>query len=261
MEGYGAKGKDGRKMLMLGVMWMMTAVVVGFMLGRVSMYGQVGALEEVSERTEGERSTEERHSPIEERHSVKERHSRVEAYSRERPAAREGRHFLRRGKGNHEEERESWSVGSPVSGYVAEQSDGEQPTVVVDPDSGQVFAPAGGKITRLFPLGNAFRLLTEFGTQLYVQVGDVGDELLGRYYRPRVVQNEIVGKGKLLLEFDREGLAAEGVSCDVRVCVEGFRYGHSVKDTAGERVRIGEEIFRVQGEVRQEAPLRYRAFD
>ncbi|MCI9231950.1 MAG: PTS glucose transporter subunit IIA [Lachnospiraceae bacterium] len=248
-------------MLMLGVMWMMTAVVVGFMLGRVSMYGQVGALEEVSERTEGERSTEERHSPIEERHSVEERHSRVEAYSRERPAAREGRHFLRRGKGNHEEERESWSVGSPVSGYVAEQSDGEQPTVVVDPDSGQVFAPAGGKITRLFPLGNAFRLLTEFGTQLYVQVGDVGDELLGRYYRPRVVQNEIVGKGKLLLEFDREGLAAEGVSCDVRVCVEGFRYGHSVKDTAGERVRIGEEIFRVQGEVRQEAPLRYRAFD
>ncbi|MCI9572526.1 MAG: PTS glucose transporter subunit IIA [Lachnospiraceae bacterium] len=248
-------------MLMLGVMWMMTAAVVGFMLGRVSMYGQVGALEEVSERTEGERSTEERHSPIEERHSVKERHSRVEAYSRERPAAREGRHFLRRGKGNHEEERESWSVGSPVSGYVAEQSDGEKPTVVVDPDSGQVFAPAGGKITRLFPLGNAFRLLTEFGTQLYVQVGDVGDELLGRYYRPRVVQNEIVGKGKLLLEFDREGLAAEGVSCDVRVCVEGFRYGHSVKDTAGERVRIGEEIFRVQGEVRQEAPLRYRAFD
>lgn len=254
MEGYGAKGKDGRKMLMLGVMWMMTAAVVGFMLGRVSMYGQVGALEEVSERTEGERSTEERHSG-------EERHSRVEAYSRERTAAREGRHFLRRGKGNHEEERESWSVGSPVSGYVAEQSDGEQPTVVVDPDSGQVFAPAGGKITRLFPLGNAFRLVTEFGTQLYVQVGDVGDELLGRYYRPRVVQNEIVGKGKLLLEFDREGLAAEGVSCDVRVCVEGFRYGHSVKDTAGERVRIGEEIFRVQGEVRQEAPLRYRAFD
>lgn len=254
MEGYGAKGKDGRKMLMLGVMWMMTAAVVGFMLGRVSMYGQVGALEEVSERTEGERSTEERHSG-------EERHSRVEAYSRERTAAREGRHFLRRGKGNHEEERESWSVGSPVSGYVAEQSDGEQPTVVVDPDSGQVFAPAGGKITRLFPLGNAFRLLTEFGTQLYVQVGDVGDELLGRYYRPRVVQNEIVGKGKLLLEFDREGLAAEGVSCDVRVCVEGFQYGHSVKDTAAERVRIGEEIFRVQGEVRQEAPLRYRAFD
>ena len=232
MEGYEAKGKDGRKMLMLGVMWMMTAAVVGFMLGRVSMYGQVGALEEVSERTEGERSTEERHSG-------EERHSRVEAYSRERTAAREGRHFLRRGKGNHEEERESWSVGSPVSGYVAEQSDGEQPTVVVDPDSGQVFAPAGGKITRLFPLGNAFRLVTEFGTQLYVQVGDVGDELLGRYYRPRVVQNEIVGKGKLLLEFDREGLAAEGVSCDVRVCVEGFQYGHSVKDTAAERVRIG----------------------
>ena len=29
-------------MMMLGVMWMMTAVVVGFMLGRVSMYGQMG---------------------------------------------------------------------------------------------------------------------------------------------------------------------------------------------------------------------------
>ncbi len=252
--------KDGMDMMMLGVMWVMTAMVVGFMLGRVSMYGQVGAVEEVTEEMEcppsmaGERSAGEGYSAERGRSSQEE-------HARERHAAREGRHFRHRGKGNQEEERERWSVGSPVSGYVAAQRDGERPIVVVEPDCGQVYAPAGGKITRLFPLGNAFRLVTEFGTQLYVQVGDVSDELLGRYYRPRVVQNEIVGKGKLLLEFDREGLAAEGVTCDVIVCVEGCRYGGSVKETAEERVRIGEEIFQVQGEIRQETMLRYRVLD
>lgn len=39
-------------MMMLGVMWMMTAAVVGFMLGRVSMYGQTGVLEAVEDMEE-----------------------------------------------------------------------------------------------------------------------------------------------------------------------------------------------------------------
>lgn len=243
-------------MLMLGVMWMMTAAVVGFMLGRVSMYGQMGVVEEAQE--EKGYPMEEEHS---EEHSMEEKRSVDQGRPKGQPAARAGRHFLRRGKGNHEEEREHWSVGSPVSGYVAAQGDSERPLVVVEPDSGQVYAPTGGKITRLFPMGNAFRLVTEFGTQLYVQVGDMGDELLGRYYRPRVVQNEIVGKGKLLIEFDRDGLAAEGASFDVSICVEDCQYGGSVKETAGERVRIGEEIFQVQGEIKPETVLRYRVFD
>lgn len=214
-------------MAMLGVMWLMTAMVVGFMLGRVSMYGQE---DDAGEDTE------------------------------EQPA-REGKSFLRRGKAHHEEEREHWSVGSPVSGFLEAGQDGERPVVVIDPDCDCLYAPAGGKVTRLFPMGNAFRMVTEFGTELYVQVGDGSDELMGRCYRPRIMQNEIVSKGKLLIEFDRRGLAAAGASCLVSVRVEGCRYGGCVKETAGEQVRIGEEIFQVQEAAGQEVPFRRRAFE
>lgn len=251
-------------MMMLSVMWMMTAAVVGFMLGRVSMYGQTGVLEAVEDMEEG--------YSVEKKHSMGERNFKEERYPKEERHSREARHTggkkrLRgRGKGHCQEEGRHWSVGSPVSGTVTAQGDGECPALVIEPDCDRVYAPASGKITRLYPMGNAFRLLTEFGTELYIRIGNGDDELLGRYYRPRILQNEIVGKGKVLMEFDRAGLEAEGIACQVSVCVEGCRYGGNVKGTAGEKVRLGEEIFQVQEAPEPEKPgpemrFLYRVFD
>lgn len=140
----------------------------------------------------------------------------------------------------------SWSVGSPVSGEIAYMQEGEHPTVVIEPLEDKLYAPAGGKITRLFPMGNELLFRTEFGAELHIQAGDAKDELLSRYYRPRIVQNEIVGKGKLLLEFDRRGLEAEGSSSQVSVRLESSTYGSDVRMTAGETVKTGEEILLVQ---------------
>lgn len=216
--------------MLLGVMWLMTAMVVGFMLGRVSMYGQMEEPGETESDREGENGE-------------------------------EGRRFLRLGKNHRTDETAFWPVGSPVAGIVTAQREGEHPTVMIYPENDRLYAPAGGKITKLFPMGNAFLLVTDFGTEIYVQVGEVSDELMVRHYRPRIVQNEIVGKGKLLLEFDRQGLEADGVSAEVAVCVENCSYGGNVKMVAGERIRIGEEIFRIQEPSVQEAQFRYRAFD
>ena len=54
-------------MVMLSVMWLMTAMVVGFMLGRVSMYGQTGVLEAVEDMEEG--------YSVEKKHSMEKEHS------------------------------------------------------------------------------------------------------------------------------------------------------------------------------------------
>ncbi len=151
-----------------------------------------------------------------------------------------------RGRDQQQPEARNWSVGSPVSGLVSSYREGDRPGVVIYPGEDRLYAPAGGKITRLFPMGNAFLFQTEFGAELLVQVGDVRDDLLGRYFRPRIVQNEIVSKGKLLLEFDRRGLEAEGVSAAVTVSVESRAHGSSVAVTATEKVRAGEEILRVR---------------
>ena len=137
-------------------------------------------------------------------------------------------------------------VGSPVTGLVVSYKEGEHPTVQLSPLEDKLYAPANGKVIKIFPMGNAFLFRTEFGTELYIRAGDVKDDLLGRYFRSRVVQNEIVNKGKLLLEFDRMGLKAEGVSFAVIVSVANRTYGSNVTMTAKEQVRPGEEIMRVQ---------------
>lgn len=152
-----------------------------------------------------------------------------------------------RNRENHGEQRRSGGcIGSPVSGFVEDMWQDSGRSVVIRPEEDRLYAPAGGKILKLFPLGNAFLFRTELGVELYIQAGAGEDELLGRYYRPRVVRNEIVGKGKLLLEFDRQGLEAEGVSPVVSVTVESGMYGGRVSAVAGGYVRTGEEILRIQ---------------
>ena len=139
-----------------------------------------------------------------------------------------------------------WPVGSPVSGYAEIRREGPEAEILIQPVEDRLYAPVGGKIIKLYPMGNAFRFRTEFGAELYIQTGDVTDDMLGRYFRPRVVQNEIVGKGKLLLEFDRKGLEAEGILPEVSIRVDHYIYGNDVIATAAEQVRAGEEILWMQ---------------
>ena len=199
--------------MILNVMWMMTALVVGFMVGRISMYG-LWAEEDEERQSENEE-----------------------------PAGKRGR----RGRTHRPEEGgQFWAVGSPAAGEVISQEDGERPVVVIHPDSDKVYAPANGKITRLFPMGNSFLFTTDFGAELYIQAGDVSDDLLARFYRPRVLQNEVVAKGKLLLEFDRKGLEDEGRYAEVSVRVAQAFCGGEIRLTAGGHVAAGEEILQMR---------------
>lgn len=158
----------------------------------------------------------------------------------------------------HENRRESgirfpFSVGSPVSGEVVDMSDGGKPMVAIHPGEDKLYAPTNGKITKIFPMGNAFLFRTEFGAELYIRVGDSEDDLMERYYRPRIVQNEIVGKGKLLLEFDRTGLVKEGASCCVSVTVETGACVGNILAAAGEQVKAGEPVLGLRLGLREES--------
>lgn len=137
------------------------------------------------------------------------------------------------------------SIGSPVLGEVEEGRGGERPEVAVCPKEEKVYAPAAGKVIRLYPLGNALTFRTDTGVELFIRVGDSTDELLGRYYRPRVLQNEIVAKGKLLLEFDRMGLAAEGIFPRVILTVDNCAYGREIFPVQEGVVRPGEEVLKI----------------
>lgn len=235
-------------------LWMMLVAVAGFIVGRASVYGRQEE-EERAERQErqGAGGQERQESDRGDVRRLVGKESEVRSFdgrgSEMRRAERVQagvRRTGRRGRGHqYVPDRVSWSVASPVSGKVFENKEGEHPTVVIRPDENKVYAPAGGKITKLFPMGNAMIFTTEFGAELFIQAGNGDDELLNRYFRPKIVQNEVVGKGKLLMEFDRQGLEAEGVAPEVSVTVETCAYGDDVRMTAGGRVKAGEEILQV----------------
>lgn len=183
--------------------------------------------------------------------------------SKEQPQGKAGRtQYKEKGK----PETKSHSIASPVSGRIAEPFLGEsiwekdstpeqealkkvlsqdRKTVVIYPAEDKLYAPCGGKITRLYPVGNAMDFRTEWGEEIYLQVAAVTDELLGRYFRPRIVQNEIVNKGKCLLEFDSQALAAEGLTLEVTLRLESLKYGTQAVLTAEGEIRAGEELFLV----------------
>ena len=70
--------------------------------------------------------------------------------------------------------------------------------------------------------------------------------MFSMYYRPRIVQNEIVNKGKLLLEFDLEGLEAENVDASVSISVEAAQDSREILVTGQKYVRVGEEVLWVR---------------
>jgi phosphotransferase system IIA component len=141
------------------------------------------------------------------------------------------------------------SVGSPVQGNILGSSGGECPEIWIEPVGERIYAPVSGKVIKLFPMGNEFMFLTEFGAQLHIRVGEILDDLQGRFFRPKILQNEIVEKGKLLLEFDRKALEAEGFVPDVGICLKERRYGGKVRMMEKSVVRTGEEILQIWEEL------------
>lgn len=152
----------------------------------------------------------------------------------------------RRHKNNERRIVQGKSIASPVDGEVSFFCEGGRKGAVIVPEQGKVYAPASGKIIKLYPMGTAFLLRTDDKMEILIRVGrKQPDELCSMYYSSRIVQNEIVNKGKLLLSFDKESLLAAGEEVSVTVSIEDIQDGGEIAVTQRESVKVGEEIMRV----------------
>ncbi len=138
------------------------------------------------------------------------------------------------------------AIGSPVTGEVSYFTEGTRRGALIHSTQGRLYAPASGKITRLYPTGNRMLLRTEYGIELLIQAGIETNELEGLYYRPRVVQNEIVSKGKLLLEYDPDGIQQEGYDPSVLMSVEDAENYRDITVSDVSQVKNGEDIMWVR---------------
>lgn len=143
-----------------------------------------------------------------------------------------------------------WAIGSPAEGAVRIFNNGSIKGAMVRTTKGCLYAPASGKIVKLYPSGNQMMLRTDFGIELLIRIGGINvgyqaeqeDDMVGEYFRPRVLQNEIVNKGKLLLEYDREALLAAGADTDIFIGVEEAGNFRDITVTDKTQVGQGEEI-------------------
>ena len=148
--------------------------------------------------------------------------------------------------------REGTVIGSPVNGEIQrtvegmETADSGTGRISIEPEDGKIYAPTAGKVLKIYPMGNKIRFRTDSGLELLLNICRDREELHSAYYHCNVLQNEIVRKGKLLVEFDKEGLTGEGVDTAVTVEMCQTSEAKQIVSTWKDYIRAGEELLWVQ---------------
>ncbi len=80
--------------------------------------------------------------------------------------------------------------------------------VGIIPEEGKIYAPADGKVTMLFKTNHAIGLKTKSNADLLIHIGIDTVNLEGKGFKAVVKEGDVVKKGDLLIEFDKEFLKA-----------------------------------------------------
>ncbi|MBO4514234.1 MAG: PTS glucose transporter subunit IIA, partial [Lachnospiraceae bacterium] len=129
---------------------------------------------------------------------------------------------------------------SPTSGMVEQiEEAGRRGARIVTSDC-KLYSPSAGRVLSIAPRGNSFLIMTDWGSEVEVRACTSEDDLLDRYFRPRVIRGEIIRRGKLLLEYDREKLDRE---CeDTAVYLMAEQTGE-MEPSGESQVEMGEALF------------------
>ncbi len=144
-------------------------------------------------------------------------------------------------------------IGAPAGGELNVFEENGHKKVRIQPRQGKIYAPASGKITHLYPMGSAMLLQTDFGARILLRVGSHVDEMSSEFYRCRVMENEVVRKGALLLEYDPEGIRASGGEAEVILGIENEEELGDLTLSSGTHTKAGEPILYVACDIHSES--------
>lgn len=113
------------------------------------------------------------------------------------------------------------------------------------PEDGNVFAPADGVVSTLFPTLHALGLETDDGVEILIHIGMDTVQLEGEGFEAMVKQGDRVQKGQLLVKFDMEFIESKGFCLETPVIVANTDDFLDVVETAGEQIVPGENLLKV----------------
>jgi PTS system sucrose-specific IIC component len=87
--------------------------------------------------------------------------------------------------------------------------------VAVIPEEGKVYAPTDGTILNIFDTKHAVCFANSYGTEILIHIGVDTVNLKGKYFMPHVKDGDVVKKGQLLVEFDKEQIEKAGYDTSI----------------------------------------------
>ena len=140
---------------------------------------------------------------------------------------------------------------APVAGEVVPVSEVNDPTfseeivgkgVAIKPADNRIVAPCDGTVSLMFDTGHAVSLVSKSGAEIMIHVGLETVSLKGKHYTVHVKNGDAIKAGQLLIEFDREAIAADGFDTITPVLVCNPENFSEMRTYPGKTVRAGEKI-------------------
>lgn len=110
--------------------------------------------------------------------------------------------------------------------------------LAVRPSEGKVYAPFEGTVETFFPTNHAVGLKSVDGIELLIHIGMDTVNLEGKYFVPKVKQEDTIKKGQLLLEFDGKAIQEAGYSIDTPIVVTNTKKYLDVVEKVAEKELI-----------------------
>lgn len=110
------------------------------------------------------------------------------------------------------------------------------------PEKGEVVAPFDGKIQVMFETGHAAGLVSEDGVELLIHIGMDTVELEGNYFHPKKASGDVVKKGEVILEFDKDEIVKAGYDITTPIIISNTDKFADVSANAEGEVKELDEI-------------------
>jgi glucose-specific phosphotransferase system IIA component len=118
--------------------------------------------------------------------------------------------------------------------------------VAINPREGKVISPVNGRVSVVCETKHAIGLVSEGGAEVFIHIGMDTVNLGGKYFKPYVKQDDEVKVGDLLIEFDLEGIKAEGYHLITPIVIANTTDYTTVAPVASGNIRAKENLLEVK---------------